>query len=186
MTGKMKETGLIGGVEKRVIEIVDYQPDWPETYQAHARAIARTLGDAAIRIEHIGSTSVPGLGAKPIIDILVVVLDSADEDACLPQMVRAGYELRVREPEFHEHRMFRTADRGVHVHFYSRDSPEIVRYLTFRDRLRSNADERRLYEDSKRRLATQSWADMNDYAAAKSEVIERIIAAANRAGEPSA
>jgi GrpB-like predicted nucleotidyltransferase (UPF0157 family) len=186
MAGNIKETGLIGGVEKRVIEIVDYQPDWPEKYQAHAQAIATALGDTAIRIEHIGSTSVPGLGAKPIIDILLVVANSADEDTYLPQMERAGYELRVREPEFHEHRMFRTAARDVDVHFYSPDSPEIVRNVTFRDRLRGSAEERRLYEDTKRRLATQSWPDMNAYAVAKSEVIERIIAAACGTGETSA
>jgi GrpB-like predicted nucleotidyltransferase (UPF0157 family) len=180
MTGKAKETGLIGGAEKRAIEIVDYEPAWAEKFQTHANAIAEALCAAALRIEHIGSTSVPGLAAKPIIDILVVVADSADEDAYLPRMEVAGYVLRVREPDFHEHRMFRTPARDVHVHFYSPDSPEIERLLTFRDRLRQDPDARRCYEEAKRELATQPWADMDAYAEAKTGVIERIIAAARQ------
>lgn len=185
MSEGAKETGLIGGVEKVTIVIVDYEPLWPDKFHAHASAIDKALGDVALRIEHIGSTSVPGLAAKPIIDILVVVADSAEEDSYFPQMEAAGYELRVREPDFHEHRMFRTVARDVHVHFYSPDSPEIERYLTFRDRLREHGDERRIYEGVKRKLATQSWADMNDYAEAKTEVIERIIATARESGERS-
>jgi GrpB-like predicted nucleotidyltransferase (UPF0157 family) len=185
MSDRVKETGRIGGVEKRLIEIVDYQPDWPERFQSHAIAIGEALGEAALRIEHMGSTSVPGLAAKPIIDILVVVADSADEDSYLPQMETAGYELRVREPDFHEHRMFRTPARDVHVHFYSPDSPEIGRHLTFRDRLRRNSEARQFYEETKRQLATQSWADMDAYADAKTETIERIIAAAREDGETS-
>ena len=97
-------------------EIVDYQPLWPQKFQTHARVIADSLGDTALRIEHIGSTSVPGLAAKPIIDILLVVEDSADEDSYLSKMETVGYELRVREPDFYEHRMFSTPARDVHVH----------------------------------------------------------------------
>jgi GrpB-like predicted nucleotidyltransferase (UPF0157 family) len=185
MTASPTETRLIGGAEKRTIVIVDYDPLWRETFQTHAGAISRALGDAAQRIEHIGSTSVPGLAAKPIVDILVVVADSADEDAYLPPMVAAGYELRVREPDFHEHRMFRTPARDVHVHFYSINSPEVERHLTFRDWLRKDSKARQLYEATKRRLAAQSWEDMNDYAAAKTEVIKNIIAAARKAAATS-
>jgi GrpB-like predicted nucleotidyltransferase (UPF0157 family) len=136
------------------------------------------LGDAALAIEHIGSTSVPGLAAKPIIDILVVVEDSRDEPSYLPAIEAAGYELRVREPEFHEHRMFATPARDVHIHVLSRGSSEIDRYLTFRDRLVKNADERQLYEDTKRKLAARSWPNMDAYATEKTEVVERILAAA--------
>jgi GrpB-like predicted nucleotidyltransferase (UPF0157 family) len=168
-------TGLIGGVEAIVIEIVDYRPHWPGDYQKHENAIAGALGDAALRIEHIGSTSVPGLAAKPIVDILVVVKDSADEDSYLPRLEAAGYELRVREPDFHEHRMFRTNARDVHVHVYPHDSPEIKRLLTFRDRLRESSEARRFYEETKRKLATQPWPNMDAYANAKSEAIEQIL-----------
>jgi GrpB-like predicted nucleotidyltransferase (UPF0157 family) len=176
-------TGLIGGVEKVVIEIVDYQSLWPEKFREHEKAIAEALGAASLRIEHIGSTSVPGLAAKPIVDILVVVRDSADEDSYLPRMEAAGYELRVREPDFHEHRMFRTATRDVHVHIYPHDSPEIERLLTFREWLRESPEARRFYEETKRKLATHSWADMNAYAEAKTEAIEHILATAREAGD---
>ncbi len=185
MADEALETGLIGGVERREIKIVDYDPDWPKKFEAHAERIADALGPAALRIEHIGSTSVPGLAAKPIIDILVSVKDSADESAYLPRMEAAGYVLRVREPDWNEHRMFRTPERDVHVHVYSAGCPEIERNLTFRDRLRRNTDDRRLYEQTKRELAAKEWPDMDAYARAKTEVIESIIAASQQAGEIS-
>ncbi len=171
---------LIGGVEKRDIKIHEYDPRWPEVFAAHVKIIAATLGGDALTIEHIGSTSVPGLGAKPIVDMLLVVEDSADEPRYLPRMGAAGYVLRVREPEFHEHRMFRTPERDVHIHVFSRNSPEIERHLIFRDRLRTNLHDRQLYEDTKRKLAALAWPDTNAYAIAKTEVVERIIAAARQ------
>src|SRR5687767_3057228 len=104
MTDEPVETGLIGGAEKREIRIVGYDPGWPEKFEAHARVIAGALGRAALRVEHVGSTSVPGLAAKPVVDILVVVRDSADESAYLTRLEAAGYLLRVREPDWNEHR----------------------------------------------------------------------------------
>jgi|ERR1035437_1779276 GrpB-like predicted nucleotidyltransferase (UPF0157 family) len=99
---------LIGGIEQSDIRIVDYDPEWPERYQTQCRIIADALGNSLLRIEHVGSTAVPGLAAKPIIDILIVVAHSADELSYLPRLEAAGYELRVREPGFHQHRMLRT------------------------------------------------------------------------------
>lgn len=183
MIGKSLETELIGGVEKRQIQVVNYDPDWPKKFETHAGIIADALGRSAPRIEHIGSTSVPGLAAKPIIDILVVVQDSADESGYLPQLEAAGYVLRVREPDWHEHRMFRTPERDVHVHVHSVGCPEIDRVLTFRDHLRRNPDDRSRYEETKRELATREWPDMNAYADAKTEVIESILTATQAAGE---
>ena len=183
MANEPQETGLIGGAERRAIEIVDYDPAWPKKFEAHAKTIAGALDRAALRIEHIGSTSVQGLAAKPIIDILVVVADSADESAYLPQLEAAGYALRVREPDWNEHRMLRTLEQDVHVHVYSDGCPEIRRNLTFRDRLRRNADDRRRYEQTKRELAAEEWRDMNEYADAKTDVIESILAASQAAGE---
>ena len=180
MADEPSETGLIGGVEKREIRIADYDPDWPKKFETHARRIAGALGDTALRVEHVGSTSVHGLAAKPIIDILVVVKDSADESAYLPQLEGAGYVLRVREPDWNEHRMFRTPEEDVHVHAYSDGCAEIQRLLVFRDRLRRSGDDRRRYEQAKRALATKEWPDMNAYADAKTEVIEAIIAAAQK------
>ena len=170
---------LIGGVERRAIVIADYDPTWPAKFQRHAKIVAGALGAAALRIEHIGSTSVPGLAAKPIIDMLLVVENPTDESAYLPTLEQAGYVLRVREPDWHQHRMFRTPELDVHLHVYSRGCPEIERLIALRERLRANAADRQLYEATKRTLATRGWPDMNAYAQAKTDVIERILAAAS-------
>ncbi|HEY0009906.1 MAG TPA: GrpB family protein, partial [Tepidisphaeraceae bacterium] len=123
---------LIGGREKREIVIVEYDARWPEAFASHARAIRSALGDVALAVEHIGSTAVPGLAAKPIIDVIVVVPNSADEPAYLPALLAAGYVLRVREPDWHEHRMLRTAALDAHVHVYSAGCAEVARQLAFR------------------------------------------------------
>ena len=166
---------LIGGVEKVEIRIVDYDPTWPGRFQDHAAKIRAALGDTALRIEHIGSTSVPGLPAKPIIDILLIVPNSAEESAYLNALEAVGYQLRVREAAA-DHRMLRTLARDVHIHVYSSGCFEIERLLVFRDRLRQDASEREIYTQTKRELATRDWWDMNAYADAKTQVIEGIIA----------
>ena len=169
---------LIGGIEKRPIVIVDYDPAWPEKFRSHAAIISRALGVTALVIEHVGSTSVPGLAAKPIIDIDVLVQDSSNEAAYLPVLLAAGYLLRVREPDWHEHRMFRTPELDVHIHIFSAGCVEFTRHLAFRDRLRCHAEDRLRYEAVKRNLAKEDWPDMDAYARAKSEVVEEIIARA--------
>jgi len=140
--------------------------------------IARALSEVARRVEHIGSTSVVGLAAKPIIDILLVVDDAGNESRYLPQLTTAGYVLRVREPDWHEHRMLRTPERDVHLHVFSVGCEQIERHLLFRDRLRASDGDRRRYEALKQALAKQDWPDMNAYGAAKSELIEEIVGAA--------
>lgn len=169
------ESGLIGGVESRAIHVVPYRQEWADVFRTHAARIAAVLGDGAVGIDHIGSTAVPGLAAKPIVDMLLVVADSADEDSYLPAMERAGYVLRVREPDFEQHRMFRTPEGDVHVHVLSVGSPEIERYLRFREALRANAFLRMRYQALKLSLVQQAWDDMNAYAKAKSGMIESII-----------
>lgn len=171
---------LIGGIEKREIVIVDYDPCWPGLFQKHADILSRVLGRRALAIEHVGSTSVPGLAAKPIIDIDVIVADSSDEAIYLPDIVEAGYVLRVREPDWHQHRMFRTPELDVHVHVFSQDCVEVSRHLAFRDQLRTCPEDRLLYESVKRKLTKEDWSDMNAYAAAKSEIVEQILARAMR------
>ncbi len=173
--GSPRETELIGGVEAPAVVIVPYRQEWPETVGRHRARIAAALGAGAVGIDHIGSTAVPGLAAKPVVDILVVVANSADEDSYLPAMERAGYVLRVREPDFEEHRMFRTPERDVHVHVLSVGSPEIERYLRLRDALRAAPFLRARYQALKQNLAAQDWQDMNAYAQAKSGMIETII-----------
>jgi GrpB-like predicted nucleotidyltransferase (UPF0157 family) len=172
---------LIGGVEKVEIRIVDYDSAWADKFREHAARIKAALGPAALQVEHIGSTSVPGLPAKPIIDILLVVQNSADESTYLPALEAAGYQLRVRDPADNEHRMLRTPTRDVHIHVYSAGCFEVERLLAFRDRLRESASERELYSRTKRELATREWRHMNAYADAKAEVIKGIISR-SRAG----
>jgi GrpB-like predicted nucleotidyltransferase (UPF0157 family) len=170
--------GIIGEIEHPTIVISDYNPTWPECFRQEEVKIVAALGEAALSVEHIGSTSVPGLAAKPIVDILLVVEDSGEEATYLPVMEEAGSVLRVREPDFDEHRMFRTPEKEVHVHDFSVGSPEIERYLLLRDRLRQNGGDRELYAQTKRELAKQDWPTMEHYAEAKTDVVEGIISRA--------
>ena len=169
---------ILGEIESPAIIIAGYDPAWQERFRREEARIRAALGEAALSLEHIGSTSVPGLAAKPIVDILLVVEDSADEASYVPALEEAGYVLRVREPDFDEHRMFRTPAKDVHVHVFSPGSPEIERYLLLRDHLRENEEDRKLYARTKRELASRDWPSMQHYAEAKTEVIEGIIARA--------
>jgi GrpB-like predicted nucleotidyltransferase (UPF0157 family) len=169
------------GARRRVegpIVLADYDPGWPVLYEREAARVRAVLGDRVRLLEHVGSTSVPGLPAKAIVDILLAVADSADEPAYVPSMEAGGYVLRIREPDWHEHRLFKGPDTDINLHVFSDGSSEIDRMLAFRDRLRTHADERRRYEDTKRELAARHWVYVQDYADAKGEVVERIIARA--------
>jgi GrpB-like predicted nucleotidyltransferase (UPF0157 family) len=163
---------LVGGREPRQIVIVDYDPEWPERFAAERDRISAALGPDALAVLHVGSTSVPGLAAKPIVDVLVVVSDVEDEVAFVPALEAAGYVLRVREPG---HRMLRTPELDVHVHVLSDGDGEIDRMVRFRDTLRRSEDDRLAYEQLKRSLAEREWRDMNAYADAKGALIERIL-----------
>ena len=157
------------------IELVDYDPAWPELFQLEAQKIRAALGERALGLEHAGSTSVPGLAAKPIIDIVLTVADSADEVAYVPALEAAGYELTIREPDWHEHRVLKGTDPQVNLHVFSDGCPEIDRMMAFRDRLRTNPADRDLYERTKRELAQRTWKYTQDYADAKSKVVEEIL-----------
>jgi GrpB-like predicted nucleotidyltransferase (UPF0157 family) len=167
------DQALIGGREQREIVIVEYDPSWPARFESERARVQQALGARAKRIEHVGSTAVPGLAAKPIVDLLVTVEDPNDETASVPAMTAVGYEPRVREPG---HRMFRTPERDVHVHVWGDADPEVTRYLRFRDHLRRSAVDRQAYEQLKRELARREWSDMNHYADAKGPLIDEILA----------
>jgi GrpB-like predicted nucleotidyltransferase (UPF0157 family) len=160
------------------IVLADYDPEWPVLFEREADRIRGILGERALQIEHVGSTSVPGLAAKPIIDTVLVVADSADEQAYVAPLEAAGYALRIREPDWHEHRVLKGPDTNVNLHVFSEASPEIDRMLAFRDRLRANDSDRVRYERSKRELAEREWKYVQDYADAKTAVVEEIIARA--------
>jgi len=160
------------------ILLVAYDPAWPDRFQNEAERIRRALGEQALRIEHVGSTSVPGLLAKPIIDILLVVADSAKETEYVTALEGAGYRLHVREPGWYEHRMFKGPENDVNLHVFSEGCPEIVRMLAFRDWLRTDEADRELYARSKQTLAQQEWKYTQNYADAKAPVIEEIMSRA--------
>src|SRR4051794_9986407 len=151
---------------------------WPRQYAEVAARIRQALGPVAVVVEHVGSTSVPGLAAKPFLDVLLLVPDPGDEAAYVPQLEAAGFLLHVREPDWHQHRFLRAHDPEVQIHVFAVGSEEAERMLLFRDRLRANEDERALYEETKRRLAASNWNRVQDYADAKSEVVEEIVARA--------
>jgi GrpB-like predicted nucleotidyltransferase (UPF0157 family) len=160
------------------ILIADYDPQWPEVFRREAGRIRAALGTRAIRVEHVGSTSVPGLIAKPIIDILLVVTDSANEDAYAKPLENAGYVLRIREADWHQHRMFKGPDTDINLHVFSLGCPEIDRTLVFRDWLRVSVADRELYASTKRALARKTWKYVQNYADAKTEVVEQILSRA--------
>lgn len=143
-----------GKLSSRIL-IVNYHPQWPELFRREAARIGAALGRRALRIEHTGSTAVPGLVAKPIIDVLLVVIDSADEDTYAPALEAAGYMLRIRETNWYQHRMFNGPGTEINLHVLSSGCLEIDRMLLFRDWLRSNAADRDLYARTKLALAQQ-------------------------------
>jgi GrpB-like predicted nucleotidyltransferase (UPF0157 family) len=153
----------------------EYDPRWPELFAREAERIRLVLGGRVMRLEHAGSTSVPDLVAKPVIDIVLAVADSADEAAYVPALEAAGYVVRIREPEWFEHRMLKGPDTDINLHVFSAGCPEIERMLQFRDRLRTDATDRELYARTKRELAQREWGCVQDYADAKSAVVTEIM-----------
>jgi GrpB-like predicted nucleotidyltransferase (UPF0157 family)/8-oxo-dGTP pyrophosphatase MutT (NUDIX family) len=165
------------------ILLVDYDPLWPQLFEREANRIRTVLGHRALLLEHTGSTSVPGLVSKPIVDMLLVVADSSAEEQYVPDLHSAGYSLKIREINWHQHRMFKGPDADINLHVLSAGCPEIDRILRFRNRLRSHAADRELYARTKLALARQEWRYTQNYADAKTMVVEEILA---RAGVRSA
>ena len=157
------------------VGLAEADPAWPAQYTREEERIRAALGPRALQIEHVGSTAVPGLAAKPVIDIVLTVRDSADEAAYVPDLEAVGYVLQFREPDWYEHRFLRDRDPDVQIHVFPADCLEVDRMLAFRDRLRARPDERDLYERTKRELAARRWDYVQDYADAKSTVVEEII-----------
>ena len=162
------------------ITLAPYDPDWPGLFAREADRLRSVLGEEALRIEHVGSTSVPGLVAKPIIDILLVVPDAADEPRYVPPLEAAGYVLRIREPAWFEHRLFKGPDTPINLHTFSSGVGEVQRMLRFRDRLRADDAARDRYARTKRELAQRTWRHVQDYADAKTSVIHEILDDADR------
>ena len=164
----------VGGLKRLdgPVELADPDPSWPDQYDVEAAYLRAILGDRVLRLEHVGSTSVPGLPAKPILDVQISVLNVDDHGSFAPALERAGYLVRVREPG---HVLYRSPERDVHVHLCAVGSEWERRHLVFRDWLRTHPDDRDLYADVKRRLLRDEWESMIDYSFAKTGVITTIM-----------
>jgi len=160
------------------IHLVPSDPQWPAHFSRLESRIRAALGEIALLVEHVGSTSVPGLAAKPIIDIVLVVPDTTDEQSYVAALEGAGFVLRIREPDWCEHRLFKTPEDDTNIHTFSKGCEEVERMLAFRDWLRRHEADRRLYEDTKKQLAAQVWRHVQDYADAKSEVVRDMLSRA--------
>lgn len=172
--------GTVGPVtfHNAPIVLAGYNPQWPAMFDREASRVRAAVASLAISVEHVGSTSVPGLAAKPIIDIVLAVPDSADEAAYVPALEAAGYVLHNREPDWFEHRMFKGPDADVNLHVFSAGEAEIDRMILFRDWLRSHDDHRDAYVRVKRELAQRSWRHVQYYAEAKTGIVQQIMARA--------
>ena len=182
-TEEQLRASYIGGIKplNGPIQIADYDLEWPRLFEREAKRIRAALDDQVLLLEHVGSTSVPGLAAKPRIDLLLVVADSADESLYIPALEDAGYVLHIREPDWYEHRLLKGPDTDINLHVFSPGCPQIDRMLLFRNWLRDNPYDRQLYERAKRELAHKDWKYVQNYADAKTTIVEEILVRA-RAG----
>ena len=170
-----------GKVEhNQTIVLKPYDENWSILFEREKQRISTILKDKALMIEHIGSTSVPGLIAKPIIDILLVVEDAGKEEDYVDDLVAHGYILRIKEPDFENHHMFLGLDTDIHLHVFSQDSKEIEKYLLFRNYLRNHQEAKELYANTKKTLAKKKWKYVQNYADAKSDVVQQIMDAARK------
>ncbi|MBM0234012.1 GrpB family protein [Micromonospora sp. STR1_7] len=177
-TPEQVDAGLVGEAPRtwRSVVIEDYDPAWAQRFAAARALLTDALGARVISVEHVGSTAVPGLAAKPVIDIDLLVEDAEDESGYLPALERLGYRLVLREPWWHGHRMLLSPAEDVNLHVWPRGAPEPVRHRLFRDWLRSHPDDRERYATTKRRLARDTAHRPRDYSLAKNDVIDAIYA----------
>jgi GrpB-like predicted nucleotidyltransferase (UPF0157 family) len=175
-TPEQMAIALVGESPARWQSIVveDYDPAWVDRFAAVRASLEAALGGLITGVEHIGSTAVPGLSAKPIIDVDLLIDDTSDESRYLPALERIGFRLVLREPWWHGHRMLVSATADVNLHVWPSRAPEPIRHLLFRDWLRTHPADRELYAATKRRLATDTAEQPRDYSLAKNDVIDDI------------
>jgi GrpB-like predicted nucleotidyltransferase (UPF0157 family) len=168
---------IVPGSDRGVdpIELVPYDPAWPARFDSWKARLLEVLPSAARRIDHVGSTAVPGLAAKPVIDIQVSVEDLFDEAAYVPAIESVGIQLRSRDDEHRFFRPFEGRPREVHVHVCSAGSDWERRHLVFVAYLRADAEARDAYLKAKQSAAAR-WADDRiAYTEAKDVVIREIL-----------
>jgi len=168
---------VAGATPTTGIEVADPDPSWPLRYEDLAGRIRNALSWRALQLEHVGSTSVPGLAAKPVIDIDLTVADPERERDYIPALEAIGFQLVIREPWWHGHRALRHTEPLCNLHVFGFDSPELVRHRIFRDWLRGNAEERDRYAAAKHQAATEANAageHVMQYNARKQQVVREI------------
>ncbi|MFH1707133.1 MAG: GrpB family protein [Planctomycetota bacterium] len=174
---------------KRRIEVVAYDPGWPGLFKAEAAVLAEVFGAALAAIHHVGSTAVPGLAAKPTIDILCEVKAGTDIPAYYPAMARLGYECRGEcldavipgTPGRHYFPKVVDARHLIHVHVCHQGHPQVAELLGLRDYLRAHPDEAQVYGAHKVRLAAQFTLDNIAYMRGKDAFVKNLIARARQA-----
>jgi len=145
------------------LRIVEPDPAWAQRYAVLAAEVLAALGDHLLGIQHVGSTAVPGLPAKPIIDIDLTVPDPADEAAYVPRLEGLGFVHWLTEPDWHQHRLLKHLDEPrVHLHVFGPDCPEVIRHQMFRDWLIEHPEDRGRYAAAKRLAASQVVATGDD------------------------
>jgi GrpB-like predicted nucleotidyltransferase (UPF0157 family) len=167
------------------IHLVPYDPQWPSAFSTAAGRVRAALAERALLVEHVGSTAVPGLSSKQMIDMVLAVEDSRDEASYVPRLEAQGFVLRAREPDWFAHRLLTLESDGMawQLHVFSFGCEEVDRMLAFRDWLRTNARDRSLYENTKKALAARTWRHVQHYADAKSDIVREILERA-REGDP--
>ncbi|KAI1163230.1 GrpB domain protein [Nemania serpens] len=153
-----KDAEQIATRPPKPIEIVDYRPEWPAMYADVERRIRQALGDRAVMVQHVGSTSVPGLAAKDVIDVDLAVADPVDEESYVPDLQAAGFHFLLREPAWYQHRLFYLEEPYTNLHVFGPDSPELVRHRLFRDWIREHDDDRARYMAAKQEAAEIAFA----------------------------
>ena len=166
---------------RRPIKIAEYNPQWPTHYEEDKAEILRVIGDKVQAIEHVGSTAVPGLGAKPIIDVMVAIRHLSEAPECIEPLRSIGYEYVPEYEEFiPERRYFHGGppEHHKHLHMVEQTSWFWKRHLLFRDYLRAHPEAARQYQKLKEELAAKYGADMEGYSDAKTSFIESAVARA--------
>lgn len=164
---------ITGKPTREDIQVEAYNPQWAETFSPCKAEIERVLSHTALHIEHVGSTAVPELAAKPVIDIDLIVADPEDEDSYIPVLEALGYQLRIRERSWYQHRMLRLEQPRVNLHVFGPSCPEHIRHILFRDWLRDHPADRQRYSQAKL-LAKDGVTNATDYNARKKNVVRDI------------
>lgn len=181
-SAKIIHTGPVQYLSQRdpplALEVVDYDPNWPAQYEALRARIAAAMGPAALSISHVGSTCVPGLAAKPVIDIDIIVADIRDESTYVPALEKAGFQFLLREPDWYEHRLFVSYNPSANIHIWTPTSGQITRHSAFTAWLKAHPEDLEKYAQAKRdacKEAQEHGETVNQYADRKNAVLKEVM-----------